>query len=73
MPQAPLISRRIALGAIAAALTAPHAVLAQSALPAQFPQRPMTLILPFAPAGRSTFSGGCWRRNIRRDPGTSPA
>jgi tripartite-type tricarboxylate transporter receptor subunit TctC len=51
MPQAPLISRRIALSAIAAALTAPHAVLAQSAVPAQFPQRPMTLILPFAPGG----------------------
>ena len=51
MPQALLISRRVALSAIAASLTAPHAVLAQSALPAQFPQRPMTLILPFAPGG----------------------
>jgi tripartite-type tricarboxylate transporter receptor subunit TctC len=51
MPQALLISRRVALSAIAAGLTAPHAVLAQSALPAQFPQRPMTLILPFAPGG----------------------
>jgi tripartite-type tricarboxylate transporter receptor subunit TctC len=51
MPQAPLISRRTALSAIAAALTAPQAVLAQSAVPAQFPQRPMTLILPFAPGG----------------------
>jgi tripartite-type tricarboxylate transporter receptor subunit TctC len=51
MPQAPLISRRILLSAIAAGLTAPHAVLAQAAVPAQFPQRPMTLILPFAPGG----------------------
>jgi tripartite-type tricarboxylate transporter receptor subunit TctC len=51
MPQAPLISRRTALSAIAAALTAPQAVLAQSAVPAQFPQRLMTLILPFAPGG----------------------
>jgi tripartite-type tricarboxylate transporter receptor subunit TctC len=51
MSRPPLISRRVALSAIAAGLTAPHAVLAQSALPAQFPQRPMTLILPFAPGG----------------------
>ena len=51
MPQPPLISRRVALNVIAAGLTAPHAVLAQSALPAQFPQRPMTLMLPFAPGG----------------------
>jgi tripartite-type tricarboxylate transporter receptor subunit TctC len=50
MPQAPLISRRGVLSAVAAALTAPNALLAQS-LPAQFPQRPMTLILPFAPGG----------------------
>jgi tripartite-type tricarboxylate transporter receptor subunit TctC len=51
MPQSLLVSRRVALSAIAASLTAPRAVLAQSALPAQFPQRPMTLILPFAPGG----------------------
>jgi tripartite-type tricarboxylate transporter receptor subunit TctC len=51
MPQAPLISRRSVLNAVAAALTAPNTLLAQSALPAQFPQRPMTLILPFAPGG----------------------
>jgi tripartite-type tricarboxylate transporter receptor subunit TctC len=51
MPPTPRITRRILLSAIAAGLTAPHAVLAQSALPAQFPQRPMTLILPFAPGG----------------------
>ena len=51
MPQAPLISRRSVLSAVAASLTAPRAVLAQSTLPAQFPQRPMTLILPFAPGG----------------------
>ena len=51
MPQALLISRRILLSAIAASLTVPRAALAQSALPAQFPQRPMTLILPFAPGG----------------------
>jgi tripartite-type tricarboxylate transporter receptor subunit TctC len=51
MPQAPLISRRSVLSAVAAALTAPNTLLAQSALPAQFPQRPMTLILPFAPGG----------------------
>jgi tripartite-type tricarboxylate transporter receptor subunit TctC len=38
------------LSAVAAALTAPNTLLAQS-LPAQFPQRPMTLILPFAPGG----------------------
>jgi tripartite-type tricarboxylate transporter receptor subunit TctC len=50
MPQAPLISRRVALSAVAAALTAPNTLLAQS-VPAQFPQRPMTLILPFAPGG----------------------
>jgi tripartite-type tricarboxylate transporter receptor subunit TctC len=50
MPQAPLISRRGVLSAVAAALTAPNTLLAQS-LPAQFPQRPMTLILPFAPGG----------------------
>jgi tripartite-type tricarboxylate transporter receptor subunit TctC len=51
MSQPPLISRRILLSTIAAALTAPRAALAQSAVPAQFPQRPMTLILPFAPGG----------------------
>jgi tripartite-type tricarboxylate transporter receptor subunit TctC len=51
MSQSLLVSRRVALSAIAASLTAPRAVLAQSALPAQFPQRPMTLILPFAPGG----------------------
>jgi tripartite-type tricarboxylate transporter receptor subunit TctC len=39
------------LSAIAAGLTSPRAVSAQSAVPAQFPQRPMTLILPFAPGG----------------------
>jgi tripartite-type tricarboxylate transporter receptor subunit TctC len=50
MPQAPLISRRGVLSAVAAALTAPNTLLAQS-LPAQFPQRAMTLILPFAPGG----------------------
>jgi tripartite-type tricarboxylate transporter receptor subunit TctC len=38
------------LSAVAAALTAPNTLLAQS-LPAQFPQRAMTLILPFAPGG----------------------
>lgn len=51
MSQSLLVSRRVALSAIAASLTAPRAVWAQSALPAQFPQRPMTLILPFAPGG----------------------
>jgi tripartite-type tricarboxylate transporter receptor subunit TctC len=51
MSQTLLISRRVLLSAIAAGLTSPHAVLAQSAVPAQFPQRPMTLILPFAPGG----------------------
>jgi tripartite-type tricarboxylate transporter receptor subunit TctC len=51
MSQTLLISRRALLSAIAAGLTSPRAVLAQSAVPAQFPQRPMTLILPFAPGG----------------------
>ena len=51
MPQTLLISRRTALTAAAAVLASPCRAFAQSAVPAEFPKRPMTLILPLAPGG----------------------
>ena len=51
MPQASFITRRTMLTTFAAALTSPHRALAQSGVPADFPKRPMTLILPLAPGG----------------------
>jgi tripartite-type tricarboxylate transporter receptor subunit TctC len=51
MPQASFISRRTVLTSVAAALTCPYWASAQSAVPAEFPKRPMTLILPLAPGG----------------------
>jgi tripartite-type tricarboxylate transporter receptor subunit TctC len=51
MRQGLLISRRGALGALSAALIPPRWASAQSAVPAEFPKRPMTLILPLAPGG----------------------
>jgi tripartite-type tricarboxylate transporter receptor subunit TctC len=51
MPQAPSITRRAALTVLAAAFAAPRRTVAQSAVPADFPKRPMTLMLPLAPGG----------------------
>jgi tripartite-type tricarboxylate transporter receptor subunit TctC len=51
MRQGLLISRRGALGALSAALMPSHWASAQAAVPAEFPKRPMTLILPLAPGG----------------------
>ena len=49
MPQA--ITRRTALTATVAALVSARRTSAQSGVPADFPKRPMTLILPLAPGG----------------------
>jgi tripartite-type tricarboxylate transporter receptor subunit TctC len=51
MPQGSRISRRTALTIAVGGLLAPHRTMAQSAVPADFPKRPMTLILPLAPGG----------------------
>jgi tripartite-type tricarboxylate transporter receptor subunit TctC len=51
MPQILFFSRRATLIAIAAGLISPRSALAQSSVPADFPQRPMTLILPLAAGG----------------------
>ena len=50
MPQASSITRRTALAAMAA-LACPRSASAQSGVPADFPKRPLTLILPLAPGG----------------------
>ena len=51
MPQASSITRRSALAALTAALASPRFASAQSGVPADFPKRPLTLILPLAPGG----------------------
>jgi tripartite-type tricarboxylate transporter receptor subunit TctC len=52
MPQASTITRRFALTGLAAAFLFPaRRSTAQSGLPADFPQRPMTLIVPLSPGG----------------------
>src|SRR5262245_53904462 len=52
MPQAPTLTRRFALtGLVAAFLFPARRSAAQSGLPADFPQRPMTLIVPLSPGG----------------------
>src|SRR5262245_23147620 len=51
MPQVSRISRRTALTITVGGLLAPRRALAQSAVPSDFPKRPMTLILPLAPGG----------------------
>jgi tripartite-type tricarboxylate transporter receptor subunit TctC len=51
MPQMSSITRRTALTALAAAVVSARRAAAQSGVPAEFPPRPMTLILPLAPGG----------------------
>ena len=51
MPQASSITRRTALTAIAATLACMRHASAQSGVPAEFPKRPLTLMLPLAPGG----------------------
>jgi tripartite-type tricarboxylate transporter receptor subunit TctC len=51
MPQVSRIGRRTVLTTALGALLAPHRTMAQSAVPADFPKRPITLILPLAPGG----------------------
>jgi tripartite-type tricarboxylate transporter receptor subunit TctC len=45
------MTRRTALVSMAAALTSAPGALAQSSVPADFPKRPITLMLPLAPGG----------------------
>jgi tripartite-type tricarboxylate transporter receptor subunit TctC len=51
MPQTSSITRRAALTTLAATIVSTGRVAAQGSVPADFPKRPMTLILPLAPGG----------------------
>jgi tripartite-type tricarboxylate transporter receptor subunit TctC len=51
MVQSPFMTRRTVLMSMAAALTSSHGAFAQSGVPADFPKRPITLMLPLAPGG----------------------
>jgi tripartite-type tricarboxylate transporter receptor subunit TctC len=51
MVQSPFMTRRTALLSMAAAFTSAPGAFAQSAVPAEFPKRPITLMLPLAPGG----------------------
>ncbi len=51
MLNTPMITRRIALTGLAATALSPSSSWAQSGLPADFPKRPMTVMLPLAPGG----------------------
>src|SRR5947209_6476744 len=51
MPQASSITRRTALAGLTAALASTRWASAQLGVPADFPKRPLTLVLPLAPGG----------------------